>query len=458
MSLVSQIYKHPKKSRIVIFSFVYLLVAVMLVSLYKNYEYNTRKTNTETTLLTGIRELKDLEISYQSLELSYRLAFVKSQQALELSIDKAQANLKASLLAVAPIAERSPEQKVRLEILNHSLLDEIDTINKLSQYYTQGDKNEEYLLKLSESSLKNYYTITNTLEEMTVFERKILYDRVDAHQQQDNSILKFYLFVGICFCLAMLPLFLLINHLLIKNHSQKDIYNKNTCLNNKIKQLKEENELLESDYEFFCYSVSHDLRAPIRAIEGFTNLLNDPSLNDPSEKARYLSIIIKESIKMSKLIDSLLEFTKTGRKELVKTTIDTEKLVKDVVDGIANKNPKAIIVIDPLPDIEADYILITQVFFNLIENALKFSKGKEVPNINIGFKNHVFFIRDNGIGFPNKYSERIFQLFQRLYPEKDYEGSGAGLSITKKIIERHGGKIWAEGEPEKGSTFYFELP
>lgn len=457
MSFVSLIYKHPKKSRIVIFSFVYLLVMVMLAFLYKNYEYNIRRTGTETELLSGIREIKNTEFAYQNVELSYRSSFIEPQSELNIPINKAQDELTKQLAIVTLLIDKTPAQKERLNVLTQHINEQIRTLDDLLKCYSKGEKNQERLLNLSRAALKNYYVITNTLEEMTVSERKDLYVKVEAHKIQDSNILRFYLFVGFCFSLAMLPLFLLVNHLLIKDGHQRELYAKNACLLKKLKKQQLENEQLESDYEFFCYSVSHDLRAPIRAIQGFTNLITDPSTSE-EEKKRYLSVIVKESDKMSGLIDSLLEFTKTGRKELVKTSINTGKLVQDVIDSIPNKDPKTVITVGSLPKIEADYILITQVFFNLIENALKFSFEKENPSIEIGYQKDTFFVKDNGVGFSNKYADKIFGLFQRLYPDKEYKGSGAGLSIAKKIVERHGGKIWAEGEVGTGATFYFNLP
>ena len=229
---------------------------------------------------------------------------------------------------------------------------------------------------------------------------------------------------------------------------------------------KAETELTfaNKELESFSYSVSHDLRAPLRSIIGYSKILEEDhrdKFND--EGKRVLDIIRKNSIKMNSLIDDLLLFSKLGKKEIQKSEIDTGKLVQQLLTEIKQSDfYRANIITKQLPPIYADPALFTQVWLNLISNALKYSGNKEAPLIEIGSYREenevVYYIKDNGAGFDMQYAEKLFGVFQRLHKAQDFEGTGIGLSIVKRIIMRHGGRVWAEGKVNEGATFYFSLP
>lgn len=227
------------------------------------------------------------------------------------------------------------------------------------------------------------------------------------------------------------------------------------------RQLEEANRELEA----FSYSVSHDLRSPLRAIDGFTRILvEDYSDKVDDEGKRLCGIIIAETHRMGQLIDDLLSFSRMGRSEMKISRINMNVLVKSIIDELSNTYDrlKMDMRIDNLPEVKGDENLLRQVWINLISNAFKFSSKRERPEIEIkGSRENnriIYSIRDNGAGFDMKYSEKLFGVFQRLHSIKDFDGTGVGLAIVKRIIHRHGGEIRAEAEPDKGAVFYISLP
>lgn len=226
-------------------------------------------------------------------------------------------------------------------------------------------------------------------------------------------------------------------------------------------QLKKSNEEMEA----FTYSVSHDLRAPLRGIIGFTSILEEEySSKLDAEALRLTSVIKSNTLKMGQLIDDLLKFSRVSRHMLDKIPINTEDMVKQVINSAEIKaisnNVKWII--GALIETNGDLNTIRQVWINLISNAIKYSSSKPLQEIEIGSyrlnKQVVFFVKDNGVGFEQAYSHKLFKVFQRLHNPADFDGTGVGLAIVDKIITKHGGKVWAKGEVDKGATFYFSLP
>ncbi len=231
------------------------------------------------------------------------------------------------------------------------------------------------------------------------------------------------------------------------------------------KRVEEELQKINKELEGFSYSVSHDLRAPLRAVSGFSNvILEDYGDQLDDEGKRYLNLIVKNIAKMGNLIDDLLKFSRMGRTDMTFTTVDMKKVAMS-----ANNEMKLVyedrvieMSLNSLPNIRGDSKLLHQVFSNLISNAMKYTEREEVGKIEIGSnigKDHVtYYVKDNGVGFDMKYVHKLFGVFQRLHSEKDFEGTGVGLALVQKIIHRHGGNVWAEGKVNEGATFFFSLP
>lgn len=242
--------------------------------------------------------------------------------------------------------------------------------------------------------------------------------------------------------------------------SEQEIKQLNTDLKKNVAQLEVTNKELES----FSYSVSHDLRAPLRIINGYAKIIQEEyhaQLDD--ELKRLFEIIQNNAKKMGVLIDDLLAFSKLGRKEIMKTAINTNEMVKQVIREMESSiKQNAKIKVSNLKPAEGDYILLYQVFVNLISNALKYSSKKNDPQIEINsFENDdecIYYIKDNGTGFNMDYAHKLFGVFQRLHTNDQFEGTGVGLAIVQRVIVKHGGRVWAEGEIDKGATFYFSLP
>ena len=226
-------------------------------------------------------------------------------------------------------------------------------------------------------------------------------------------------------------------------------------------QLETANRELES----FSYSVSHDLRAPLRAIIGFSSMLLEDYMDKLDEEGkRLLDVILKNTKKMGELIDDLLILSRIGRKEIETIEIDMGRLAGEVFAEVTASIPEREIQVNikPLPPARGDSGLIHQVFFNLISNAVKFTRHGDKAIIEVGScedkKENIYYVKDNGIGFDIQYADKLFGAFQRLHSEKEFEGTGIGLAIVQRVINRHSGQVWAEGKVNEGATFYFTLP
>ena len=231
------------------------------------------------------------------------------------------------------------------------------------------------------------------------------------------------------------------------------------------RKIAEENLLkLNVELESFSYSISHDLRVPLRAIYGFTQILIEDYAKDlPNDAISLLNNVKSNAKKMSDLIDGLLEFARLGRNEPQKVEVNLQEIVNEVVNelSIQEKDRDIDINIKALPPIYADRIAIKQVIVNLISNALKYSRKKNKTRIEVGTEEKgdetIYYVKDNGVGFNMEYVNKVFGVFQRLHSETEYEGAGVGLAITHRIIQKHGGKIWVESKEDIGTTFYFTL-
>ncbi len=224
-------------------------------------------------------------------------------------------------------------------------------------------------------------------------------------------------------------------------------------------------EAANKELESFSYSVSHDLRAPLRAIDGFTRMiLNEQGESFDQETRRKFSVVQDNARKMGHLIDDLLRLSRVGRANLNWSKVDMKGLATEVLQEIraAETDHPFTADIGDLPKAYGDTTLIRQVLLNLLSNAVKFTREKEDRWVEVGsFEQSgekIYYIKDNGIGFDMKYYNKLFGVFQRLVAENQFEGTGVGLAIVQRIIQRHGGRVWAEGKINEGATFYFTLP
>ena len=249
----------------------------------------------------------------------------------------------------------------------------------------------------------------------------------------------------------------------IEEQSQ-EIISFNQQLEQKVNSRTIQLEAANQELEAFSYSVSHDLRAPLRAVHGYAQILEEDYNAVLDDEARRLIGVIQQNAKqMGMLIDDLLAFSRLGRKELTKNLVPMTELVESTVADIKKNAPyNAQIIIHPLHTVFADRSLLSQVFINLLSNAIKYSSATEKPVIEVRSyqeNEHIIVeVKDNGAGFDNQYVHKLFGVFQRLHSSEEFEGTGVGLALVKRIITKHGGTVWAHGELNKGASFFFSLP
>jgi len=250
-----------------------------------------------------------------------------------------------------------------------------------------------------------------------------------------------------------------------RKQAQEEVRKVNADLEERVSERTRELEAANKELEAFCYSVSHDLHAPLRAVNAFSKALNEECAPQLSPEGRdLLDRVISNARRMTQLIDDLLRLSRLGFQRLSKRTVKTSELVNEVIDELSPERAGRQIEIrgGDLPDCVGDPSLLKQVFVNLLSNAFKFTRQKDLAVVEINSRKQigeiVYLVRDNGAGFDMQFAGRLFGVFQRLHAEGEFEGTGVGLSIVHRIIQRHRGRIWAEAEAGRGATFYFTLP
>ncbi len=242
----------------------------------------------------------------------------------------------------------------------------------------------------------------------------------------------------------------------------------NQDLEQRVQERTAELEASNEQLAAFSYTVAHDLRAPLRAIDGFSRILGEERSDlSPDDVQHYLDMIGGNAVDMGNLIDALLTFSRLSRQAIQKRNLNPVEVARSAADkliaGLAGR--KVEIDITEMPLCRSDPILLEQVYANLLGNAVKFSRDREVARVEVGYlpadasgkDQPVYYVKDFGIGFDMKYADKLFGVFQRLHGASEFEGTGAGLAIVRRIVQRHGGQAWAEAEPDKGATFYFTL-
>jgi PAS domain S-box-containing protein len=247
-----------------------------------------------------------------------------------------------------------------------------------------------------------------------------------------------------------------------QKRAQDEVHRLNAELEQQVTRRTAELQAVNQDLEAFSYAVAHDLRAPLRHIHGFSDLLQrDPGSVLTAEARHYVECIVDGSTRMAKLLEDLLNLSRFGRQAVHRQVTSLNELVRAVIDGLRPETASRRIEwkINELPPTNCDPALMKIVFVNLLSNAVKFTRPRTTAAIEVGQKSvkgePVLFVRDNGAGFEMKYAGRLFGVFQRMHKEKDFEGTGIGLATVLRILQKHGGRIWAESAPDKGATFYF---
>jgi PAS domain S-box-containing protein len=387
---------------------------------------------------------------------------ITERKRMEAELALTIANLKKSEQLFRTLAENSPDVIVRYDRDGRRIYvnPEFERVNRISAQDVQGKTPGELSTELAPKA--KYFTekLMAVMEAGTVA-------KIDLSWEKDGK--------PICWYVRAVPEFdadgKVVSALTIwsditeRKMAEDKINELNRNLENRVAERTELLEEANKELEAFSYSVSHDLRTPLRAIDGFSHILLDDyadKLDD--EGKRLLNVIRDNTIRMGQLIDDILNFSRTGRLELSFSEIDMEKLARDVAEELQPSvdHSKLQLEIEAIPPSTGDRAMMRQVFVNLLSNAIKFSRHKKPAMIKVGGSikggEAIYYVKDNGAGFDMKYAAKLFGVFQRLHSVNEFEGTGIGLAIVKRIITRHGGRVWAEGKVNEGATIYFSIP
>jgi signal transduction histidine kinase len=282
-----------------------------------------------------------------------------------------------------------------------------------------------------------------------------------ARDRQLTRLMMAYVLIGLlCVSVALLAA-----RVVLERRRAEDDEKVRTELERRVAERTSQFEASNKELEGFSYSVSHDLRSPLRAIDGYSRMLEEDYLDRlDDEGRRLLGVIRKNSGKMARLIDDLLAFSRFGRKPLDAVEIDMNALVTDAIEEVKAVNPGTAVEfrVASLPPARGDRSLMRQAWINLLSNAVKYSSAQPAPVVEIASRNGPdgveYSVKDNGVGFDMKYYDKLFGVFQRLHAAEEFPGTGVGLAIVQRIVTRHGGRVWAEGRVGEGATFHFTLP
>ena len=438
------------------FSLVFVGILIISAISYHNTNGLLRNSGLDGRSHALIQLLGSIDAAMGEAEGTHRRYLVTGEQAYLEAYKRVIAQKPTFTTYLNELTQDSPEQQRRAGELNRLMERQVSAESKAITHVQERGIQSVRKMALEGAGRRELDGIHQIISEMDAYERQALKRRViESAASTRHTIM--LLAVGAGLQLVLLAsVYYLIRH---------DITERRRVAG----ELQRRGELLEAankELEAFSYSVSHDLRAPLRHIDGYAALLRktvDQSLNEKA--ARYLQTISDAAKQMGQLIDDLLVFSRMGRQDMLQTTVNMDQLIKSILSDLRlDLHGRQISwTIASLPEVKGDPSMLRQVFMNLLTNALKFTSTKPMASIEIGVEplssdEVVVYVRDNGVGFDMQYAPKLFGVFQRLHRADEFEGTGIGLANVRRIVHRHGGRTWADGMPDKGATFYVALP
>ncbi len=434
---------------------VLLLLSLWSYSLRTRVDFKTRDLQASEARFRSLFDNSPISIWEQDFSLvKTEIDTLKNQGVTDL--DTYLTEHPDMVFKLASLVRIKNVNRVSLELFGaKSKAELMNTLPPLINHEAWGSVKDQLLNVQSATPNYTTETINNTLDGETLY-LELSWTIMPGHEKKMSSVIVS----------------------LVNISERKQVENKikqlNLELEDRIKQRTLELERSNKDLEAFSYSVSHDLRAPLRAINGYAEIItNELASKVDGDILRYMDAIKKNATNMSELINALLGFSRMGQRALTLQTISLDSIIQNVLEELApeTKNRDIEFILHPMPDTEADAVLTKEIFANLIGNAVKFTRKVPHAVIEIGTTTskpeypcgeetrprQCFYVRDNGVGFNMNYYDKLFNMFQRLHSAQEYEGTGVGLALVKRIINKHGGSIWAESEIGKGTTFYFTL-
>jgi signal transduction histidine kinase len=438
------------------FSLVFLGILVISAVSYGNMTVLIDNSRLNTRSHEFVQVLTNMDATMESVENGHRRYLVTGEGVYLETYRTVLQQRDSYMRYLRELTNDSPEQQRRLALLEQLIAQQLEAETRAIELRDQGGFDAVHQIALEGAARGELESIHRVIGAMDLDERRAVLRRVGESAAGTTTTIVLLVIGALLQFVLLASVYYLIRH---------DITERRRVA----AELQRRGELLEAankELEAFSYSVSHDLRAPLRHIDGYASLLSKAAGESLNEKAsRYLQTISDSARQMGQLIDDLLVFSRMGRQEMLHTTVNLDQLIKTILyDLRLDLQGRAISwTIEPLPEVPGDPAMLRQVFMNLISNAIKFTKTQPAAEIRIGADRSssselVIHVRDNGVGFDMQYVNKLFGVFQRLHRAEEFEGTGIGLANVRRIIHRHGGRTWAEGAPGQGATFYVALP